>query len=140
MDKPGNPQSTVPESPSTDFSVRFQIGVREHVSAQRALLLRHPAGQIFCGLLLAVPLWMIIYLAFLDRHPHPEKWVLVAAAVVVSAVTWYAFPFGPVLALRKGLSGIDGPQVMTLNDSGVRIQFLHSSVDLTWEAIYGARE
>ena len=113
MDKPGKPQSTVPEPASTDLSVRFQIGVREHVSAHRALILRHPAGWVLYGLLLAVPLGMIIYLAFLDRHPHPEKWVLVAAAAVVSAVTWYSFPWGPVLSLRKGLAHIDGPQIMT---------------------------
>ena len=140
MDKPGNPQITVPECASTDLSVRFQIGVREHVSAHRALLLRHPAGWVLYGLLVAVPLGMIIYLAFLDRHPHLENWVLVGAAVVVCVVSSYAFSWGPVLSLRKGQPGIDGPQIMTLNDSGVRIQFLHSNVALTWEAIYGARE
>ena len=140
MDKPGSPGSTVPEPASTDLSVRFQIGAGEHVSAHRTILLRHPAGWVLYGSLIAAPLGMIIYLAFLDRHPDPEKWVLVGAAVVVSAVSSYAFSWGPVLSLRKGQPGIDGPQTMTLNDDGVRIQFVYSNVDLTWDAIYGARE
>jgi hypothetical protein len=140
MGKPETTQSSLPAPGSTDLSVTFEIGVREHVSAQRALMLRHPAGWVLYGLLVAVPLGMIIYEAFLDRHPHPEKWVLVGAAVVVSAVSSYAFAWGPVLSLRKGQPGIDGPQTMTLNDDGVRIQFVYSNINLTWDAIYSARE
>jgi hypothetical protein len=123
-----------------DLSITFGLSVKEHVRAHRSLLVRHPAGWILYGVFLGVPLAMIVYLLLLGPDPDPAIWLLAGAALAVSAMASYAIPFAQVLSLRKGQAGIAGPHTMTLTDGGVRMRSPHSDVDLSWEAIYRARE
>jgi hypothetical protein len=138
MDKPENSTDDIVAQDLTDLKVTFATSLREHTRAMRAFMLRQTAGRIMYVVWLGVPLALMIYLIL--REPDPLNWWLGGGLVVAGAGALYAFPWLQALSIRKGQPDFYGPQITTLDEDGVHIQLQHSKIDLTWKAIYGARE
>ena len=121
-----------------DLKVTFATSLREHVRALRSFMLRQTSGRLLYVLWIGGPIAAIVILNLLD--PDPFNWWLGGGLLVAGSGALYGFPWLQALSMRNGQPDFYGTQIVTLGENGVNIQLSHSNVDLTWKAIYCARE
>ena len=138
MEKPENSAGDMFAQESTDLKVTFATSLREHIRALRSFMLRQTAGRILYVFWIGGPLAAIVILNLLE--PDPFNWWLGCGLLAAGSAGLYGLPWLQAVSLRKGQPGFYGTQIVTLGEDGVYVQLPYSNVDLTWNAIYGARE
>jgi hypothetical protein len=138
MEKPENSTGDNVAQESTDLKVTFATSLREHTRALRSFMLRQTAGRLLYAFWIGGPIAALVYLNL--REPDPFNWWLCGGLVVAGNAALYSLPWLQALSLRKGQPDFYEPQITTLNENGVHIQLPHGNIELTWKAIYCARE
>src|SRR5215467_5691443 len=138
MDEPMNSTHDTVEQELKDLKVTFSTCLKEHTRALRSFMLRQTSGRILYVFWIGGPIAAIVILNLLE--PDPFHWWLGGGLLVAGSAALFCFPWLQALSLRKGQPDFYGTQIVTLGENGVNIQLSHSNVDLTWKAIYRARE
>ena len=139
MDEPLNStHDMATEQELKDLKVTFTARLREHTRALRSFMLGQTAGRLLYVFWLGGPIAAIVILNLVE--PDPLNWWLGGGLLAAGSAGLYCFPWLQALSLRQGQPGFYGAQMVTLSENGVHIQLPHSNVDLTWKAIYCARE
>jgi len=138
MDEPMNSTHDMVDHELKDLKVTFATSLKEHTRALRSFMLRQTSGRLLYVFWIGGPIAAIVILNLLE--PDPFNWWLCGGLLVAGSAALYCLPWLQALSLRKGQPGFYGTQNVTLAENGVQIQLPHSNVDLTWKAIYCARE
>lgn len=116
-------------------SLTFETNAGEQVRAARGLIIRQKSGWFLHAMFLGFPVLLAVYIGFFDPDPRPWNWLFVFGLFAFCAAFLYVFPWFPVLAVRKGQRGVDGPHTVAFGAAGIQVTSPHSKAEFAWDAI-----